>query len=346
MRQSQGSRLSRRSLALPWSSSPRTAVQSDTYIVLAAHDGERFIADQIESIRNQDHKDWVLLIGDDGSSDGTLSVIDRYAERDPRIEVSSYSGEPVGSPMRNFSRLLEEAHSRGARHVLCCDQDDVWLPRKFSTVLTAFEEFEKDDGTPLLIHHDLEVVDENRKPIAASYWRSMRISPGTESSPGRLLSRNEVTGCAMACNRALLAVALPVPEAAVMHDWWLALCAAFMGKLRFVDDTLVRYRQHGSNVIGAKSFWRCLSPVHGLRATWHRGNREFIETLEQAAAFQERFGRDCALSAFDAVEIYATILGRGRFQRLIGLYRSGAWRRHWVLDSMLFLRLMLAQRRG
>ena len=321
-------------------------MQSGTYIVLAARDGERFIAEQIESLRNQDHEDWVLLVGDDGSADRTLSIVNRYAEIDSRIQVSRSPGEPAGSPMRNFSRLLEEAHSRGARHVFCCDQDDVWLPGKISRVLAAFDEFEEDDGTPLLIHHDLEVVDEHRKPITASYWDSMRISPGTESSPGRLLSRNEVTGCAMACNRALLGVALPVPEAAAMHDWWLALCAAFMGKLRFVDEALVEYRQHERNVIGAKSFWSGLRSIHGLWTTWHRGNREFVETVEQAEALRERLARSPGPTVLTPIEAYASLLSKGRLRRIKELHESGAWRRHWLLNAALLLRLLLLRRRG
>jgi hypothetical protein len=64
---------------------------------------------------------------------------------------------------------------------------------------------------------------------------------------------NTVTGCTALINRALLHKALPVPADAVMHDWWLSLVASCFGQLLFVDKSLVQYRQHDRNTLGARA---------------------------------------------------------------------------------------------
>ena len=79
--------------------------------------------------------------------------------------------------------------------------------------------------------------------------RHQRLLPVPGSDVG-LLSINQVTGCAMLVNRALLQAALPLPGSALMHDWWCALLAAGGGR-QFVDQALVLYRQHGANQLGA-----------------------------------------------------------------------------------------------
>ena len=72
--------------------------------------------------------------------------------------------------------------------------------------------------------------------------------------------------------KALLEAALPVPEQAVMHDWWLALHAGFLGRLRPMPERFVSYRQHGANVIGAKSYRAGLNPLQNWRRTWRRAS--------------------------------------------------------------------------
>jgi hypothetical protein len=47
-------------------------------------------------------------------------------------------------------------------------------------------------------------------------------------------------------------LALPIPNQALMHDWWLALVASSFGKIGFYNAPTVYYRQHNLNVLGAK----------------------------------------------------------------------------------------------
>jgi hypothetical protein len=174
----------------------------------------------------------------------------------------------------------------------------------------------------------------------------MRLQPSNQARPQRLLSRNEVTGCALAINRALLEMALPIPDGAIMHDWWLALFAAYFGQLIAVPERLVKYRQHDANVIGAKSFWHGLNPLNNWLRGWKAGDREFLATVTQARAFRaairDRF--DIEPGPAGILDRYCELPDCGRSQRLAALKSCGLWRDQWLLDTVLTLRLLLLPR--
>ena len=239
-------------------------MNSEIYIVLATFNGARHLADQIESLTAQTEIQWSILIRDDASIDNTLNIIEKFKSKDRRVKVLN-SKEPGGvSASVNFSILLTEAFNRGAEYVFCCDQDDVWEFNKLHVMLKKLKRLEGKGKVPSLVHHDLAVVDESLQPIADSFIKMMQLHPSNEHNPQRLISRNEVTGCAMACNRALLEIALPISNQAVMHDWWLALCAGYFGRLAFVPEKLVKYRQHSDNTIGGKVLLARFEPFHQL----------------------------------------------------------------------------------
>ena len=201
-------------------------------------------------------------------------------------------------------------------------------------------------GVPSLVHHDLAVVNDSLKPVADSFVRLMRLQPGSQYKPQRLISRNEVTGCAMACNRALLELALPVSDQAVMHDWWLCMCAGFFGRLAFMPQRLVKYRQHDRNTIGAKSFWHGLNPLTNWIHGWHRGNAEFGSTVKQARAFRDVFAErlgECSENCI-TLNLYIDLLSATRWQRLRTLRRCSLWRSHLLLNIVLIMRMLLLPR--
>jgi hypothetical protein len=95
-------------------------------------------------------------------------------------------------------------------------------------------------------------------------------------------------------NQALLHKALPVPADAVMHDWWLSLVASCFGQLLFIDKSLVEYRQHDSNTLGARAHSPATSGLRMFaRLLQFRQLPEAQRVLEkaaaQAAAFQARY---------------------------------------------------------
>jgi hypothetical protein len=322
-------------------------LSSRIHIVLATYNGARYLAEQLDSIEQQTEKDWTLLVMDDGSSDGTERIVAEAARRNARIRIEHRARPRESSAVGVFAELLGRSHLLGADYTLCCDQDDVWRPDKVAKTIARLKEAEGSDQEPALVHHDLEVVDQDLRPVAHSFWSLAALKPGNENNPQRLLSRNEVTGCALACNRALLEIALPIPEDAIMHDWWLALCAAYFGRLRPMQAQMVRYRQHEHNVIGAKSFWRALNPFTNWVAGWRRGNDEFLETVEQARAFQAAMQErlDPRRRPAIALNLYCQLPSLSKSERMKVLRMANIWRHNWLLDSVLAVRMLALPKR-
>lgn len=266
--------------------------------------------------------------------------------KNKRIQLLNQPAGSSRSALANFTTLLTAALEQGADYIFCCDQDDVWEPDKLGLMLTRLKQLEGESKIPCLVHHDLAVVDESLNPIAGSFIEMMQLHPSDERNPQRLISRNEVTGCAMACNRALLEIALPISDQAVMHDWWLALCAGYFGRLAFVPEKLVKYRQHGANTIGAKSFWHGLNPFTNWVAGWRRGDEEFISTVRQAKAFRAAMSDrlEANPGACTTLDLYARLVATTRWQRIKALREFGLWRSHWLLNVVLIMRMLLLPR--
>ncbi|MHB1657181.1 MAG: glycosyltransferase family 2 protein [Burkholderiales bacterium] len=220
-------------------------------ILLATYNGERFIAEQIDSILAQSVKDWRLLIRDDGSSDASVSIIRCYAHDFPEKIFFNQDNERNLGPTQNFSRLMASAT---APYVMFCDQDDIWLPDKIQKSLSKLQKMESQYGiaTPLLVYTDLSVCDEHGKIVADSYWRFQRINPRVALHPAGALVQDNATGNTFIFNRALNKLAAPVPPEMIGHDWWVALIALYVGKIDYLADSTLRYRQHSANVSGQK----------------------------------------------------------------------------------------------
>ena len=304
---------------------PSEAARS-IYIVLATLDGASYLVEQIESIRAQTLPSWTLLARDDGSSDATVAILDDCAARDPRIEVLRDADGTLGA-IGNFSRLAETALARGAGVVLFADQDDVWFPDKVARTLAEMRAAETALGTdhPILVHTDLQVVDGAGRLLHRSFLQLQRIRDERSRPLTTLLVQNYVTGCTMAANRALLRLALPVPADALMHDWWLALCAARCGSIVFLAAATAAYRRHGANTVTVRGFWRTLNPLRtSWTALWQTGVRNHVRTVRQAEALAARLAeRPGAFpEAAATVDQINQPVNQGIIQRFIELHDS------------------------
>ena len=142
---------------------------------------------------------------------------------------------------RNFERALELA-PEDAAYVAMADQDDFWHPDKLEALLGAV-------GGAQLAYSDQRIVSPSGQLIADTYWSRRRPNHKSLLS---LLVANSVTGAASLFPRRLLDDALPFPprQFAHFHDHWLALTAASLGEITFVDRPLYDYVQHGGAVLG------------------------------------------------------------------------------------------------
>ena len=218
------------------------------YILLSTYNGEKYLKAQLDSLFSQSYKNFKLIARDDGSSDKTLEILKSYD-----IELLP-SNENLGVK-GNFETLLKYAFGNSdAQYFMFCDQDDVWNQDKVKLTLQKMYEMEKlYKNTPILVHTDLEVVDENLHTINPSFMKLQNLHE-KKNRLNNLLIQNTITGCTAMINRDLAKLCLPMSSNAIVHDWWVGLVASYFGKIGYLQQSTIKYRQHTSNTIGAKGF--------------------------------------------------------------------------------------------
>jgi glycosyltransferase involved in cell wall biosynthesis len=251
-------------------------------VALCTFNGERYLLEQLESIERQTRLPDEIVVCDDGSEDDTAAIIGRFTSR-ARVKVSLCVNPTRLGVTQNFARAFSLCQGD---LLVPCDQDDVWEPQKLAVLEAAF----RDDPQLLLAFHDLALITPEGKFSGDTQWQRLHFGPGQQGEVNageafeRLLRFNVVTGAAMAFRASLLNLALPVPEWFV-HDEWLGLVAAGTGRVRCIDQPLVRYRQHDKQAIGAAGS-ALLSQFRHARANMDRAY--FVRLLERTQSLQER----------------------------------------------------------
>ena len=310
-------------------------------ILLATYNGQPYLSEQLESIFQQTCSDFWLYVRDDHSSDETIKIIAHYFDAPERIRVHDSLGR-LGL-VGNFSRLLEAACQDRGEYFLLGDQDDVWYPNKLADQLLLMQVLEeKYPGQPLLIHSDMEVVDSSLNQIHPSFMEYQNIRNEDRESLKVLLTQNFVTGCTVLVNRRLLDIALPIPGDALTHDWWLALCAVTFGHIGYIDRPLLRYRQHGSNEIGAKSIRNHLNPLKvNWWKHWLKGRNHLLQSMGQAHALAERIKEhDPENENLKLIGSYASLLTLPWWQRIRQLKRDNIHYQSRLRHCLMLSRLL------
>ncbi|MCR5640341.1 MAG: glycosyltransferase family 2 protein [Lachnospiraceae bacterium] len=258
---------------------------SQIAILLATYNGEAYLRELLDSLENQTQVNFRVYVHDDGSRDGTNEIIDEYQQRFPERYVRVEGPTGLGSK-RSFLYLLEQVE---ADVYFFCDQDDVWMPDKVQMEVDTLTELSLHGASPQAVFCDMQVVDANCKLIAPSFLDYMGRS-GTQLRYTQILIDNPAAGCSMAFNRALRDCCLPLPnmDHIEMHDAWVMMMAAVYGEIGFISTPLVAYRQHGENVLGAKTesgVHKILRNVDAIfTGSFAREKRKFIEISRRLAA--------------------------------------------------------------
>ena len=217
-------------------------------VLMATYNGEKYVAEQIESILNQTYSAIRLLISDDASTDGTRQILQEYAEKDKRIQL--FFQENNLGYIGNFEFLLTKVENE---IFMLCDQDDVWKEDK---IQKTYEKCQIEQAD--LVFTDLEVVDEHLKTIYPSFNDYMLLTRKIKkySSDYRMqYLYNCVTGCTLLSKKKYIPDMLPLPKESkyVVHDLWIALTVMLKGgKVAYLDEKTIYYRQHGNNQIGTE----------------------------------------------------------------------------------------------
>jgi glycosyltransferase involved in cell wall biosynthesis len=219
-------------------------------ILLATYNSAQYLKAQLDSLFAQSYQNFIIYVHDDGSIDETLSIINEYAGKYVgKIILLADKNTGKGACI-SFMWLLENTSNS---YYMFCDHDDVWLPNKIEKTLEVMVATETlMPGEPVLVYTDLKVVDVYLSEIYNSFWKYSRLKQKYLSQFKYLGICNGVTGCTMMINNNAKKIVLPIHPNAPMHDHWIALNIAKKGKIVYLNEATILYRQHSANEIGAQ----------------------------------------------------------------------------------------------
>jgi glycosyltransferase involved in cell wall biosynthesis len=241
-------------------------------IAMTSYNGERFIGEQLESFSRQLYLPDELVITDDGSTDGTIAIIERFARNAPFSVELHRNRENLGWA-KNFEKAINLC---SGDFIFLSDQDDVWLPEKILRVMRMFE----NRPNVQVIINDAIVADES----LTSFGRTHRsnIDFVTRSSS------NFYAGCCSAHRKSWHDLSLPIPSD-LPHDYWINGLAMELGCAYPMTDALQYYRRHATtSTEWVLSDPRGISPRLGLsivssdgRPGWRLHIRLLTEALRR-----------------------------------------------------------------
>ena len=190
----------------------RSAPAERIGVALCTYNGARYLQAQLDSILDQDLPVNEVMIGDDGSSDQTLQLLQAFVPRAQalgiRVEIVQHARN-LGY-VRNFADALMRCQ---ADILFLCDQDDVWHPGRVRRYVQRFQA----DPALLLLHSDAWLVDAQGAPLGQRLLDVLVVHPAEVElersglAIDAILLRNFITGATCALRRGLLAGSLPVP---------------------------------------------------------------------------------------------------------------------------------------
>lgn len=247
-------------------------INSRISVALCTYNGERFLREQLESIRLQSRKPDELVICDDRSDDATPEILRDFAADAP-FPVCLFTNDVRLGSTKNFERCI--SHCTGTLIALS-DQDDVWREPKLERLE---QEFEKTQGIGY-VFSDAELINEVGAPLGQTLWdgnyfkASLLAGFPFDMQISALLKCNMVTGTCMMFAADLRSAFLPISKYWI-QDYWIATVASCVGRNGVsVPEPLVKYRLHANQQVGANN-----SISARLRRSWNMPESQFVDRV-------------------------------------------------------------------
>ena len=243
-------------------------------ILVATCNGEKYVKEQIDSILNQTYENIRVIVSDDRSDDSTPKILKEIAKSDKRV-ILNLQKERLGV-INNFEFLLKQVKSN---FYMFSDQDDFWLPNKVEKMMERQKQEDAD-----LVFGDLEVVNEKLETMYPSYGDYMllnrKIKKCINSYEYNYLY-NCVTGCTILGKTSMLDKILPLPNTGkyVLHDHWIGIITGIYGKVAYVEETYIKYRQHGNNQVGTDKISHKFKKFSDVRELFLKIKIEIFQTF-------------------------------------------------------------------
>ncbi len=240
-------------------------METEVEVLLLTFNGDSFLAEQLDSLINQREVQIHLTVSDDGSTDETIRLLQRYENRFKSFQILS---GPRNGPWENYRFLIR---NRRTRHpVAFCDQDDIWHPKK---IKTQFQQIPNIDE-PYMVSTNVCLFGKRKFG---------KLHDGTYQNH---LIRNISQGCTqlMTSPFADLLEDVEYPEQ-FPSDWWHYIIAKEIKCHIFHDECLVFYRIHDSNFIGVPSKFAKFKKLFNIANRYHL---KFASMTEKAIVYLDQ----------------------------------------------------------
>lgn len=312
-------------------------MKNNLAILMATYNGEKYIKEQIDSILEQTYQDFHLYIRDDNSTDNTINIINEYLEKYPQKIFFVQDGRTAKGACNNFMFLLEHVYNMNKYEMfMFADQDDFWIKDKVELTVNEYNKV-VDKNQPILIHTDLFVVDSNLKLINQSFikYSDLNASYGKFNN---YLIQNNVTGCTTFVNKSLVKLIDFSIKDICMHDWYFALIASAFGQVIFIDKQTIKYRQHGSNVLGAKE-------IRGIKGIYYKLiknntiKKDLNSVFKQAESFKKSYYNLLKDENKNIIDQFCKIKRVSKIKKLIIIYKNKFYKHGFkrVIGEMLYI---------
>lgn len=202
-------------------------------VAMCTYNGAKYLRPQLDSIIQQTYPNLEINIFDDCSDDDTVQILKEYAEINPQINIHQ---QPVNQGyQKNFAANFKSCKGE---FIAPCDQDDIWDHQKIEKLY----EIMRDN---ILVYHDSELIDHSGKSLGVSMINQLNFVKG--KNPHAFLFYNCVSGHSMLFRRSLLDHIFPFPSKG-FYDHWMVYVASHFGTISYIEDKLVKYRQHQNNL--------------------------------------------------------------------------------------------------
>lgn len=298
-------------------------------ILMCTYNGASFLAEQLRSFEYQTHRNWTLHVSDDGSQDGTLSLLQAFNAQGGAGRFQLVEGPQRGF-VANFLSLTCRADIR-ADFYAWSDQDDIWKEDKLQQALVWLQTIPR--HIPALYCGRTELICESGVPCG--YSPKFSLPPHFSNA----LVQNIGGGNTMVFNQAARVLLQEAGDSLIVpsHDWWAyQLISGAGGAVHFDPEPMVLYRQHDENLVGTNSSWlarlqRLRMVFQGRFYEWNDQSIHALETMLHRLSPEHQ----ATLGQFKAARSQKFLL------RILGFKRAGLYRQTLFGNLGLILATLL-----
>jgi glycosyltransferase involved in cell wall biosynthesis len=216
-------------------------------VAMTSYNGEKYIRAQLDSILQQTYPPNEIVICDDCSSDATREILEKIREQSKIPILLQFNSVNLGYS-QNFAKAISLCTGD---LVFLADQDDFWHPEK----IAVYRDYFQKNPNLFALFSNSRLIDEDGKFLGQTLFEVNLFQENEKQKMHQgeawrvLLKRKIVAGHTLAIRNDNNGWLFPVPDG-VVHDIWIATLLAFTGKVDFLDECYVDYRQHPQQKIG------------------------------------------------------------------------------------------------